>query len=111
MKKRATYSRLMQSTNWQKIRRSVLRETPLCADCLENGINTSATEIHHIRPVETAVGDSEMESLCFDRTNLVALCHDGHVERHRLLKSHSKESVKANARRATEAFNRRFFEE
>lgn len=51
MKKRATYSRLMQSTNWQKIRRSVLRETPLCADCLENGINTSATEIHHIRPV------------------------------------------------------------
>lgn len=111
MKKRATYSRLIQSTNWQKIRRSVLRETPLCTDCLENGINTSATEIHHIRPVETAIGDLEMESLCFDRANLVALCHDCHVERHKLLKSHSKESVKANARRATEAFNRRFFEE
>ena len=111
MGKRTTYDRLIQSTAWRKIRREILRENPLCADCKEKDINTCATEVHHIRPVETAVSDKEMEILCYDRSNLVALCGDCHDERHRKLKSHSKENVKENNRRATEAFRRRFFEE
>lgn len=109
MGNRSIYSRLIQSVTWQKLRNLVIKETPLCADCQMNGRNTGATDVHHIRPVETGVGYREMESLCFDRTNLVALCHDCHVERHRKMRSHSKEYVKENNKRATEAFLKRFF--
>lgn len=109
MGKRTTYDRLIQSTAWRKLRKSILRETPLCTDCLEKDMNTSATDVHHIRPVEAGVGDAEMESLCFDRTNLVALCHECHNERHRKMKSHSKESIQESNRRTTDAFCKKFF--
>lgn len=56
--------------NWPKLRAMVLREEPLCRNCLEEGKTTSASEVDHIIP--KARGGSEY------RINLQALCKPCH---------------------------------
>ena len=110
MGQRSLYIKMIQSTQWRLLRNKILRDSPLCVDCAAEGINTYACEIHHVRPVESAVGEWEMKALCFDSSNLVALCHDCHVKRHIELKSHTKENVVKNNKRVTASFIKRFFE-
>lgn len=85
-----------------------LRANPLCEQCKNEGLVVPATEVHHITPVESVAGESQMYSLMFQYSNLMSLCHTCHSDIHRQMFSHSKEAVKANQRRATESFVDKF---
>lgn len=43
---------------------------------------TPATEVHHVRPVEEAFTLAEREQRMYDPHNLLALCHNCHVQAH-----------------------------
>ncbi len=74
---------------WQRRRRLFLAEHPWCADCLDVGIYTAATDVHH---VERHQGDEQK----FLSSPLQALCHACH-SRHtneELGRGHQKVSVR-----------------
>lgn len=78
---------------------------PLCEDCVQAGRTTPASEVHHIRPVESAAGrPADMQALAFDPCNLRALCKACHIEVHRVLHSNSLSSSKERARAELSAF-------
>lgn len=104
MSRNPIYIRLINSARWKKLRNEKLKDSPVCEECAKNGISTLASEIHHVRPVESVAGVAAMERLMFDRMNLQSLCHACHAEIHKRAFSHSKESVQENNRRATERF-------
>lgn len=60
---------------WQKLRATFLAYYPLCHDCLNRGIATVATEVHHLRKHHGAA------ELLFDWNNLLALCKSCHSRR------------------------------
>ena len=106
------YARLIGSRAWRRLRASYLREHPLCEDCLKEDCTTPATEVHHIRPIESATGRPEdMQNLCFDPMNLRALCHFCHVKEHQRLASSSKEISRARAMEALDAFIAQYLKE
>lgn len=55
---------------WRKRRAQVLREEPLCRECLAIGKTTAAEEVHHI--VAKRAGGSD------ERSNLAPLCKPCH---------------------------------
>ncbi len=58
---------------WQRIRESVLIDSPLCVRCQGNDKITAASEVDHIIPLHQGGTD--------DPANLQALCHDCHAEK------------------------------
>ena len=74
------YERWIHSAVWQKLRRAKLAQNPLCEDCLEHDKFVSATEVHHVYPVDDAMSRAEREKRMFDFHNLRALCHACHVK-------------------------------
>ena len=58
----------LSTAAWQKLRASVLRESPLCRHCLSRKLVTPATDVDH---VSGNPGDNS-------RNNLQALCHSCH---------------------------------
>lgn len=108
MSRNPIYIKLINSARWRKLRHETLKDSPVCEVCAKNGISTLASEVHHIRPVESVAGAVTMERLMFDRMNLQSLCHACHSEIHRIAFSHSKESVQDNNRRGTERFTENF---
>jgi 5-methylcytosine-specific restriction protein A len=58
----------LNTSAWQKLRASVLRESPLCEHCRRRGVLTTATDVDHVN------GDPGDNS----RENLAALCHACH---------------------------------
>ena len=58
----------LNSAAWQKLRASVLRESPLCEYCLSRSLVTQATDVDHI---DGHPGNN-------GRSNLQALCHSCH---------------------------------
>lgn len=99
------YSRLMNSHRWRRLRRAYLALHPLCEDCLLDDRTTIATEVHHIRPIESSAGrPMDMQALAFDPCNLRALCRPCHIEAHRILHSSSLELSKERARAELSAF-------
>ena len=94
------YRRLITSAKWKRLRASILTEHPLCADCLASGLYTSATEVHHIEPIEKAIDKVTKAQLCFTRSNLVALCWQCHFKRHRQMGKGTKaENVERTSER------------
>lgn len=91
MSRSKEYQRLLNSKRWRELRATYLRAHPLCERCIEEGeaagipggYITSAVDVHHITPVETAKSSIEMERLCYDPTNLRALCIPCHVKTHK----------------------------
>lgn len=61
------------SARWRKIRHAYRAAHPLCHDCLEAGITTVGTEVHHI--------DNDWRNN--DETNLMNLCTSCHSKRTR----------------------------
>ena len=108
MSKDAAYTKMIQSKQWKELRHKKLNEQPLCEDCLAVDLYVPAREVHHVTPVETAIGRQEMERLMFNYGNLRALCHDCHVLAHKTMRTHTKEAVKENTRRKTERFKDKF---
>lgn len=60
---------------WQNLRKSFLREHPLCVECAKKGLTTVATDVDHIVPHK---GD---QSLMWDWDNLQPLCHSCHSKK------------------------------
>lgn len=108
MSRNPYYIKMISSKEWKRLRLMKLRNNPLCEQCKSNGVVVPATEVHHIIPVESVVGESQMYALMFQYNNLMSLCHACHSDIHRQMFSHSKEAVKANQRRATESFVDKF---
>lgn len=108
MSRNPHYIKMINSVRWRQLRSKKLQANPVCEVCEANGLSTLATEIHHVIPVESVAHELGMRQLMFGYTNLQSLCHSCHVEVHRLAFSHSKESVQANNRRATERFSEKY---
>lgn len=104
-----TYRRLIQSRRWRNLRIATLKKRPYCEGCKEKDLIVGATEVHHIVPVETGASDDEKEKLMFDPMNLRSLCHDCHMQLHRLMRIHTKETVKARQRQRLETVLATFF--
>ena len=109
------YQRLLNSKRWKMIRDDYLRQHPLCERCRREGIEagvlpdgyiTSAVDVHHKKPVESAKTEQEMERLAYnlDGNNLEALCIPCHIKTHQEMRSHTKEKVKENKERARRRF-------
>lgn len=57
---------------WRRTSRRKLTRDPLCEACLADGIETLATEVDHVRPVEAGGAP-------FDPANLRSLCGSCHA--------------------------------
>lgn len=108
MSRNKEYIKLISSKEWRSLRIEKLRNNPLCELCKKTGKVIPATEVHHITPAESAIGGQQMRLLMFQYSNLMSLCHTCHAEIHRKMFSHSKEAVKANQKRVTDAFVDKF---
>lgn len=103
------YDKWIHSAAWQKMRRSKLSQNPLCEDCLAHGRFVSATEVHHVYPVDDATNRSEREKRMFDFHNLRSLCHACHIKEHQMLgRSGSKKAAKKKNTSRLEAFCNKF---
>jgi 5-methylcytosine-specific restriction endonuclease McrA len=76
------YHRIMSSYAWRRLRESYLSSHPLCERCEAQDRTRLATEVHHRIPVETMSTEDGMRRLAFDRSNLMALCHECHAAIH-----------------------------
>jgi 5-methylcytosine-specific restriction protein A len=103
------YRKMIQSMRWRRLRRMILTAHPLCQACAREGRLTPATEVHHVRPVDEVTGYLAQERRMFDQHNLVALCHDCHVQAHRDLGSWSSGyAQRRNVKQAEEVIDRLF---
>lgn len=103
------YRRMINSMRWRRLRRMILTAHPLCQACSREGRLTPATEVHHVRPVDEVTGYLEQERRMFDPHNLVALCHECHVQAHRDLGSWgSGYAARRNEKQTREVIGRLF---
>lgn len=66
-------------TAWRKLRQGYLMERPLCECCLESGITTPATDVHHLEsPFEDGLSEPERLYRLLDPDNLKSLCQQCH---------------------------------
>jgi 5-methylcytosine-specific restriction enzyme A len=65
---RASAARRGYDATWQRLRRLVLAEEPLCRPCVAAGRTTPAAHVHHSIPVR------EAPELRLVRSNLVPVC-------------------------------------
>lgn len=72
---RGTSSERGYDYQWQKFRKNYLMYNPLCADCWDVGIATSATDIHHKCKLR------EQPELKYEEGNLMPLCKHHHDKR------------------------------
>ena len=107
------YQRLLNSKRWKMIRAEYLRQHPLCERCRREGIAagvlpdgyiTSAVDVHHKTPVESAKTEQEMERLAYNPSNIRLLCIQCHIKIHQEMRSHTKEKVAENKARARRRF-------
>lgn len=110
MSKNQTYRKLIHTGRWLRLRRDILSAHPLCQMCEEEGRLTPATEVHHVVPCETALGEGEMERLMYDPHNLVALCHRCHVKTHVSMGKGGKEAARERSAQRLEQFRRKFLD-
>ncbi len=104
------YIKLLNSRRWRSLRMATIkRSNGLCEQCLKEGRVSAATEVHHIRPVESVKDPFVMEQLAYDPSNLSALCHNCHQEAHRLMNKGSKEERKKRTQEDVERFHRLMF--
>lgn len=67
--------------HWGFIRDDVLKEHPVCQICGEK----ESKEVHHKEPIKE-LAKYNIRGDPFDEDNLIALCHDCHIQAHRDLK-------------------------
>ncbi|WP_367270378.1 HNH endonuclease [uncultured Olegusella sp.] len=74
--------RFYRSKAWDVARAAVIeRQHGLCADCLANGELVPIAEVHHIQPLTPKNITDPNITISLD--NLVGLCRDCHIERHK----------------------------
>ena len=109
MAKDKEYNKLIHTGRWLRLRRDVLTAHPLCQRCEQEGKITPATEVHHVRPVEEAVGKAERRQRMYDPANLRALCRDCHVRTHTELGRCGKAATKKRNEKQVADVVQRFF--
>lgn len=100
MSRSKAYQRLLNSKRWRTLRLEYLRDHPLCERCKREGIAagipggyiTAAVDVHHRQPVESAKTQAQMEQLCFQVSNLEALCVPCHILTHKEQHSHTRDA-------------------
>lgn len=84
------YTRLMNCTEWRKIRERQLYKQPWCEECQRHGVVRSAEVVHHVVEVETGRTEQEQRELAYSESNLQSLCRKHHNALHAEMKSHSR---------------------
>lgn len=81
--------RFYKSKRWQHARSvCIYNQNGLCADCLAFGRVTPIDEVHHIKPLSP--DNINDERITCAQANLVGLCKEHHVLRHKELKTYKK---------------------
>lgn len=80
--KNAEIAKIYNTSNWKKLRLAYLMEHPLCEHCLEKGIVTPATQVHHIWEISNGTTVEEMKGIAYDPKNLQSLCETCHRQEH-----------------------------
>ena len=93
-KKGNDYRKMIQGSQWIRLRKWKLSRNPLCEDCKERGRIVLATEVHHIMPVEDGLSLADRERLMYAIGNLRSLCHDCHIKAHKELGRSGKEQAR-----------------
>ena len=75
---------------WKQLREYIMRNNPLCVDCLFEGRSVPAVEAHHIRPFGDGKTEEEKWSLLLDPSNICPLCSFHHDKRHAILKQQNR---------------------
>ena len=88
------YVDIINSRKWQRLRNEYLGYHPLCERCERDGRIKPATDVHHIKPIQSKTTIEEMTALAFDANNLMALCYQCHHLIHLEMKSNSIEHKK-----------------
>lgn len=109
MAKNEIYNKLIHTNRWLKLRREVLNAHPICQMCEAERRVSAATEVHHIVPCETALSEREMATLMFDPHNVMALCHQHHLQVHEALGKGGKQGNKKRAAERLANFVKKFF--
>ena len=108
MSRNPKYIKMIQSQRWRNLRNRKIAKQPLCERCVEKQRTTLASEVHHIKPVETGTTYQQMHFLMFNFDNLMSVCKSCHVELHRTLNSYDKKNIQANNKRYTKRFIAKF---
>ncbi len=112
MSRSPQYIKLLNTRRWRALRMATIkRANGLCEQCTAEGRVSAATEVHHIRPVESVKDEFVMEQLAYDPTNLKALCHQCHKDAHTLMNKGTKEERKRRTQQDVDEFHRMFFGE
>ena len=110
MSRSPDYIRLMNSRRWRELRMATIkRANGLCERCLTEGRVCAATEVHHIRPIESVKDPFVMEQLAYDPHNLMALCHHCHRQTHIEMAKGTKEERRRRTKEDVESFHRQMF--
>ena len=96
-----TYRRLISSTRWQHLARQTKADSLFT--CQRCGIVTHRLAVHHVKPLESCRTPQEMETLCFDPSNLQVLCYQCHKEIHAIMGTRGRNAHKQSV---TEYLNR-----
>ena len=108
MKRTAEYRKLITSKQWVRLRREKLAACPFCEECLKQGVYRSATEVHHVQPIESGGSPEARRQLAFDRSNLMALCHECHLAIHRRLGFGTVKEKRQRQQADNEEFRKKF---
>lgn len=70
-------AKIYNSKRWKQVRELVLlRDDMMCQPCKAKGIDTIATEVHHIQELKDRI------DLAYDIDNLESICHSCHMKDH-----------------------------
>lgn len=104
MSRNKDYIKLINCHRWRKLRNEQLKRNPLCAIC-----GDIATEVHHLKPIESEKEYNKMEALAYDINNLQSLCHKCHSNTHISMKKQKRNQTKIiNRNKLNDFFNRYF---
>lgn len=93
MSRSKDYQKLLNAKAWKFLRAWYLQRHPLCEMCKKEGYVRSAIDVHHKIPVESAKTPAEMWHLCYNPSNLQALCISCHVKVHKEMGKNKKKNV------------------
>lgn len=111
MARNPKYIKMIQSYKWRCLRQKKIVNNPLCERCEDECRSTLASEVHHVKPVETGLTYHEMHQLMFAYSNLMSVCKPCHVALHKALNSFSRDTMKENQARDSKRFIDKFFKE
>lgn len=80
--KSAEATKIYGTVTWRRLRMAKLMDNPLCELCLQNGKTTPATDVHHIKPIQSTDDELQMKTLAYDYNNLMSLCEQCHYNLH-----------------------------